>query len=78
MIFQFIDKDSEYNFPYKLVQVIDSLTSDTQKNTLRALMYTPIIGLWMIVSKYVKRFSDTEEKANKILELGNKFDDENP
>lgn len=77
MLFQFICKDLQYNLPYKLVERIDSLTSDTKKNTLRALMYTPIVGLWMLISKYWKRFADTEEKNNKIFELGNQFDDEN-
>ena len=47
-VLQFCYKDSEYNFSYRLIQSIDSLESETQKNTLHGLMYAPLIGLWLI------------------------------
>lgn len=76
-VFQFVAKNFEYNYANQLVNNIDSLASETQKNLLRTLLYTPLIGLWIIIMKYWKRFAKTNERDNKILELGNQFDDEN-
>lgn len=76
--FQFFAKDYEYNFPYRLIERIDSLESETQKNLLRTLLYTPLIGLWIVVVKCWKRIANTDVRNNKILEISNSFDDENP
>jgi hypothetical protein len=41
-ILQFCCKEWEFNISYKIITSIDTLESETQKNTLRALMYTPL------------------------------------
>lgn len=73
-VFQFCLKDSYYNLPYGIIRAIDSLESDTQKNTLRGLMYAPLIGLWIIGSFCWQRLGPTEKKEKKIIELGEEFD----
>lgn len=74
-ILQFCCKDWAYNFSYKLVNAIDALESETQKNTLRTLLYTPLIGLWLIFKLCFKRLTNSETKQNKQNELENSFDD---
>jgi hypothetical protein len=74
-ILQFCCKEWEFNISYKIITSIDTLESETQKNTLRALMYTPLIGLWMICSFCFNRLTDSEDKQNKKREFENKFDE---
>ncbi|TAF74227.1 MAG: hypothetical protein EAZ53_10225 [Bacteroidetes bacterium] len=74
-VLQFCCKDWTYNYSYKIITAIDRLESETQKNTLRALMYAPLIGLWMICSFCFNRLTDSEDKQNKKREFENKFDE---
>ena len=74
-IMQFCCKDWDYNISYKIITSIDTLESETQKNTLRALMYSPLIGLWMICSFCFNRLTDSKEKQSKKKELENNFDE---
>lgn len=73
-LLQFCYKDWEYNFSYKIIIAIDSLESETQKNTLRTLMYSPLVGLWLIGVFCWNRLGSSEKKKNKINELNNTFD----
>lgn len=73
-VFQFCFKDSYYNLPYGIIRAIDTLESDTQKNTLRTLMYAPLVGLWLIGSFCWNRLGPTEKKEKKVIELGEDFD----
>lgn len=75
-VLQFCCKDWTYNYSYKIVQAIDTLSSDTQKNTLRALLYAPLIGLWIILTFGFNRIINKEYKTNKRQELEKKFDEE--
>lgn len=72
---QFFCKDWGSNYPYKLVVSIDNLESDTQKNTLRGLMYTPLIGLWLIGKFCWTRFYKSEIKMFKRNEIEREFDE---
>jgi hypothetical protein len=64
-ILQFCWQSWEYNFPYYLIKKIDELDSDTQKNTLRALMYSPLIGLCSIIKMVWGRLFSRENKERK-------------
>lgn len=63
-----------YNYPYKIIQAIDTLPSETQKNTLHTLMYAPIIGLWLICKFCWDRLADTKTKKEKLTEIENEFE----
>lgn len=74
-VLQFCCKDWVYNYPNQIIQSIDSLNSETQKSILRALMYAPLVGLWLI-SKYCwNRLVSPEIKATKKKELEKAFDE---
>jgi hypothetical protein len=74
-VLQFCCKDWTYNYSYKILNTIDTLESETQKNTLRALLYSPLLGLWMICKFCFKRLTNSETKENKKSELEKKFDE---
>jgi hypothetical protein len=74
-IFQFCYKDWTYNYSYKIITSIDTLESDTQKNTLRTLMYSPLIGLWLIITFCIKRLTNSDTKRDKKIEFEKIFDD---
>lgn len=76
-VLQFCCKDWAYNYSYKIINAIDTLESETQKNTLRALLYTPLIGLWQICTFCFNRLTNSETKENKQKELEKHFDDTN-
>ena len=73
-IFQFCLKDWVYNYPYKIIVEIDKLGSETQKNTLRTLLYAPLIGLWIICNFCNKRLFSSENKSEKKKEFEQNFD----
>jgi len=74
-VFQFCFKEWEFNFSYKIINAIDNLNSDTQKNTLRTLMYAPLIGLWLIGNFVWHRLGPSEKREQKIFELNKNFDE---
>jgi hypothetical protein len=76
-VLQFCCKDWAYNYSYKIINAIDTLESETQKNTLRALLYTPLIGLWLICTFCFNRLTNSETKETKQKELEKHFDDTN-
>lgn len=76
-LLQFCCKDWTYNYPYKIINEIDTLESETQKATLRALMYAPLIGLWLICTFCVKRLTNSETKEEKKKEFERYFDETN-
>lgn len=72
---QFCCYDWDYNYSYQIIRNIDLLESDSQKNTLRGLMYTPIIGFGLIASFCYKRLFNNDEIDEKKKELAIKFDE---
>lgn len=74
-LLQFIAKAWEYNYVYKLVQAIDALESETQKNTLHSLMYAPLLGLWLIGNHCWKRLGSSDEKASKKIDFEREFEE---
>lgn len=72
---QFCCKDWTYNYSYKIINVIDTLESETRKNTLRTLMYAPLLGLWIICTFCAKRLTNSETKQEKKKEFERSFDD---
>lgn len=74
-VLQFCCKDWTYNYSYKIITAIDTLESETQKNTLRTLMYAPLIGLWIICTFCVKRLTNSETKQEKKKEFEKHFDE---
>jgi hypothetical protein len=63
------------NYSYKIIQAIDKLDSETQKTTLRSLLYAPLIGLWLICVFCNKRLLSSENITEKKKELEQKFDE---
>lgn len=76
-LLQFCCKDWTFNYSYKIIQTIDTLESETQKNTLRALLYSPLLGLWLILTFGYNRLLNREKITFKRNELEKKFDEEN-
>lgn len=76
-ILQFCFKDYPYNYSYKLIETIDSLGSDSQKGTLRALLYAPLVGLWLIITYCFKRLTNSDLKKEKEKEFESLFDKTN-
>lgn len=74
-VLQFCCKDWQYNYSYKIITAIDTLNSDTQKNTLRTLMYAPLLGLWLIGTFCWQRIGPTDKKKDKVNELEKSFDE---
>lgn len=74
-VLQFCCKDWAYNYSYKIITAIDTLESETQKNTLRTLMYAPLIGLWIICTFCIKRLTNSETKQEKKNEFEKHFDE---
>ena len=62
------------NYPYKIIQAIDTLPSETQKSTLHNLMYAPLIGLWFISKFCWERFANTKTKREKRAEIESEFE----
>ncbi len=64
-VLQFCCETWPLNYPYRLVSWIDTVTNSVLKDTLTALMFSPIIGLWLI-SKFVwDRLISKENNAVK-------------
>lgn len=74
-ILQFCCKDWRYNFAFQIISEIDTLDSETQKNTLRTLMYAPLIGLWIICVFCWNRLTNSETKQERIKEFEKNFDE---
>jgi hypothetical protein len=74
-VLQFCFKDWIYNYPYQIILAIDSLESETQKNTLHGLMYAPLVGLWLIGTYCWNRLGTSDLKAAKMKELEKEFDE---
>ena len=74
-VFQFCFTQWPYNYAYQITIAIDSLKSETAKNTLHGLMYAPWIGLWLICQFCWKRLGWSETKKDKSRELEKDFDD---
>ena len=74
-VLQFCCKDWVYNYSYKIINAIDTLESETQKNTLRTLMYAPLIGLWIICTFCLERLTNSETKQEKKKEFEKHFDE---
>ena len=72
-ILQFCCKTWTLNYPYKLVMWIDTVTNTVQKNTLTALMYAPLAGLWLISTFAWNRLFSKEKKAEKRKEIRNEL-----
>ena len=68
-ILQFCCKTWSLNYPYKLVMWIDTITNSVQKNTLTALIYAPLAGLWLIFTFAWNRLISKEKKAEKRKEI---------
>jgi len=68
-LLQFCCKDWSYNYPYQLIMWIDTIANTVQKNTLTALMYAPLIGLWLITVFVIDRFTDSEKKKEKLKSI---------
>lgn len=77
VLLQFFFRNNEYNCIYKLVVIIDNLESETQKTILRTLLYTPIIGLGMIIRFCWNRLCSSEKQEEKKKEYASKFDERN-
>lgn len=75
VLLQFILKEWSHNYSYKLVVEIDKLGSETQKTTLRSLMYAPIIGIWLIGTFSWKRIIKSEQKIEQRKKYENDFDE---
>ena len=71
----FIFKNWEYNYSYLLIKKIDSLISVTQKDILNKLLYTPLIGLWLILKFCWNRLGKSDIKMKKKKELEKEFDE---
>lgn len=70
-VLQFCCQSWTLNYPYRIVKLIDAMESETLKNTLRGLMYAPLLGLWLI-SKFVwDRIFSKEKKAEKMKIIRN-------
>lgn len=65
----------EYNYPYKLIQWIDSCKSATQVAILTALAISLLAGLWSIISFSWKRLVKTEISRKKKKELRNEIEE---
>lgn len=76
-IFQFAFKDFEYNYVYKLIVIIDNSDSETQKNTLRNLLYAPLLVLPTICCFCYSRLISSEKKNKHIAELEAFYDNLN-
>ena len=74
-ILQFCCIDWTYNYSYKCIEAIDTMGSETQKSSLRALMYAPIIGLWIICTICWNQLGSSEKKEEKKKELEKEFDE---
>lgn len=72
-ILQFCCKFWIYNYPYKLVIWIETIPNTVPKNTLTALMYAPLIGLWLILTFAWNRLVSKEKKAKKRKEIRNEL-----
>ena len=64
-ILQFCCKTWTLNYPYRLVMWIDTIVNTVQKNTLTALMYAPLAGLWLISTFAWNRLISNEKKSEK-------------
>jgi len=76
-LLQFVFKNWVYNYPYKLVQLIDTIKSTTTKGILSTLLYSPLIGLWLIGKYSWKHLISSEAmdivKAKISEKLENKY-----
>ncbi|MCU0433641.1 MAG: hypothetical protein MUC87_09335 [Bacteroidia bacterium] len=76
-VFQLCCKEWDYNYAYKLVSIIDNSESETQKTTLRTLLYAPIAGLWPIGVFIFTRLINQKAILEKQRELENLYDQSN-
>lgn len=73
-VFQFVFKGWTYNYSYKLIQWIETLENSVQKGMLTTLIYSPLIGVWLIVVYAWKhligseKMISTKEKIREKLE----------
>lgn len=68
-LLQFCCKSWTYNYPYQLILWIDAIANTVQKNTLTLLMYTPLIGLWLILQYSWNRLVSADKKKDKLKSI---------
>lgn len=62
----FILSGWEYNYPHKLSLWKDSISDSFQKQIITGLMYSPLIGLWLIIKNFIwKRLLSREKKTEQ-------------
>lgn len=74
-LLQFIFKTWEYNYPFKIIKWIDTIQYSVSRNTLTVLMYTPLIGLWLIAVYVWEHLGPSERKEKKNEEIKNMFNE---
>ncbi|NOX48577.1 MAG: hypothetical protein GXO89_16540 [Chlorobi bacterium] len=76
-VFLFVLSDWEYNFPHKLSLWKDSISDSFQKQIITGLMYSPLIGLWLISQNLIwKRLISTEKKTEQKRKIKKEVVDE--
>ena len=68
-LLQFCCKTWAYNYPYQLILWIDTITNSVQKSTLTLLMYTPLIGIWLISVYSWNRLTSSDKKKDKLKSI---------
>ena len=74
ILLQYFFTDWQFNYPYKLVNIIDSIESDTQKNSLMGVMYSPIAGIAWVLQICWSRLIHNESINKKRIELSKDYD----
>jgi len=72
-LLQFYCKTSPYNYSYQLIMWIDTIANTVQKNTLTALMFSPLIGLWLIFVFAWNRFTMSDKRLEKQISIKNEL-----
>lgn len=74
MVLQQILTTLQLNYPYHLVELIDAIKSETQKNTLMTLMYSPLAGMGLIIKICWSRLLSAESISKKHDEIVAAYD----
>ena len=74
----FTNHDWKYNYPYKLIQWIDNLKSNTQIALLISLIVGLPTVLWNICNFSRIRLTNSDEKEKKIKNIQTKLNEMNP
>lgn len=76
-VLQFCCETLALNYPYRLVSWIDAITNSVLKSTLTALMFSPLVGLWLISTYAWSRLISKEKKAEKRKAIRTELLDKN-